>query len=244
MRTAGRLLAEVMEKASDLIKIGSSTFEIDAYIETEMRKSGLRPECKGYAGYPAATCISLNDTVVHGMPSRDIVLKDGDVVKVDVVGSYKGYCADMARTFFVGNVPEVARQLTKTAQEALDAACKLVAPGVKLSSVSTLIQKIVERNGFAVVREFAGHGIGRNIHEAPEIPNFSTPCEGVLLQKGMALAIEPMLLEHKASVVIADDGWTARSADGCLTAHVEDTIIVCDDGVEILTRLSAKPGEV
>lgn len=236
MRKAGRSLAEIMVDVKDIIKPGITTLEIDNFIESEMKKRGLKPECKGYAGYKHATCISVNDVVVHGVPSHEI-LKDGDFVKIDVVASFKGYCADMARFFFVGNVSDTVKCMGGTAQKALDSALEMVKAGINLSNISHKIQTIVEGAGFGVVRDFAGHGIGRRIHELPEIPNFGAPGKGVILREGMTLAIEPMITERDVAVRIMPDGWTARTVDGGLAAHVEDTIAVTKDGIEVLTRI-------
>ncbi len=237
MRTAGKLLAEVMATVKPLIRQGVTTLEINDAIESSMCDAGLKPECKGYAGYRHATCISVNDVVVHGVPSDEVVLQDGDLVKVDVVGSYSGYCADMARSFFVGTVDPEVRRLQQAAQQALDAAINEARCGRHLSDISARIQNTVEREGFSVVRHFVGHGIGKSMHEAPEIPNFGSPGRGPLLREGMTLAIEPMITQHRPEVRIMPDGWTARTADGGLAAHVEDTILISKDGPEVLTRL-------
>jgi methionyl aminopeptidase len=240
MEKAGSLLAQIVEEIAPEVKEGITTLELDALIEGKMHESGLKPECKGYAGYRHATCISVNDTVVHGVPSEKNVLKTGDLVKIDVVGSYRGYCADMARCFFVGSAPsEDAQKLVATAQEALDAAIKLIKPGVYLSDLSSCIQVIVEKQNFGVVRDFAGHGIGKRLHEDPEIPNFGKPGMGPVLQAGMTLAIEPMITLKNYGVYVAKDGWTAKTTDGSLAAHVEDTILVTESGSRILTRLKS-----
>jgi methionyl aminopeptidase len=238
MRTAGKLLAEIMENVGSQVVEGNDTLAVNDWIEAEMRRVGLRPECKGYAGYQHATCISLNDVVVHGVPNRKIVLKSRDFVKIDVAGSYKKYCADMARYFFVGKASAEAEGLAKAAQDALDGAVKLIAPKVRLIDISSFIQDTVENRGFGIVRTFAGHGIGRSLHEEPEIPNYKSKDErDVVLREGMTLAIEPMITEHAFEVKIMEDGWTARTVDGGLAAHVEDTVLVTSDGAEVLTRL-------
>jgi methionyl aminopeptidase len=237
MRQAGMLLAQIMDEVKSMMKPGIDTLTIDVFFEKRMRDLGLKPECKGYAGYRFATCISLNDVIVHGVPSKEVILKSGDFVKIDVVGSYKGYCADIARYFFIGEANPTAQRMALVAQQALDAAITKVAPGVKLSDISNTIQKIVENAGFGVVRDFAGHGIGKSIHEAPNIPNYGDPGHGPVLQEGMALAIEPMITEKNYDVRIMNDGWTARTVDGGLAAHVEDTVVVTKNGAEVLTRL-------
>ena len=238
MRTAGQLLASVMADAAQLVVAGQSTLAINDALEKDMRAKGLRPECIGYAGYKHATCISVNDVVVHGVPSQDVTLQEGDLVKIDIVGSHKGYCADMARSYFVGEPSQNARRLIQVAQQALDGAIERVRPGVRLSDISAYIQQEVEKAGFGVVRRFAGHGIGRAIHEAPEVPNFGEPGNGPILREGMTICIEPMITEKGIEVDIAGDGWTARTRDGGLAGHVEDTILVTTNGASILTRPS------
>ncbi len=237
MRIAGKALAQLMQEVASMVIPGASSHDIDAFMERRMHELELVPACKGYAGYRHATLISLNDVVVHGIPSKEIILKSGDFVKIDVVGSYKGYCADMARYFFVGEASPVARRLASVAQLALDAAIAKVAPGVRLSDISSTIQEIVEKEGFGIVRDFAGHGIGKAIHEPPQVLNYGKPGHGPVLQEGMTLAIEPMITEKSYKVRIMSDGWTARTIDGGLAAHVEDTIVVTKDGAEVLTRL-------
>jgi methionyl aminopeptidase len=238
MRVAGHALAEILEKIKQSIIPGVSTFELDQLIEKQMIAAGLKAVCKGYAGYKHATLISPNDVVVHGIPSKEIILKSGDFVKIDVVGSYKNYCADMARCYFVGERRPIAEKLAATAQRSLDAAIGIVAPGVRLSDISHRVQQEVEKDGFGVLRDFAGHGIGKTIHEEPTLPNYGQPGRGPVLQEGMTLAIEPMITEKSYKVRILDDGWTVKTVDGGLAAHVEDTVVVTKTGVEILTRLA------
>lgn len=238
MKKAGRLLNQVFQQVSPFIQEGLTTLQIDKFIEDKLHERGLKSECKGYAGYKHSTCISLNDVIVHGVPSNKIVLKSGDFVKIDVVASHEGYCADMTRYFFIGEVDPIVKKLAKTAQASLDMAIKLAVPGNKLSDISSSIQKEVEKEGFNVVRCFAGHGIGRSMHEDPEIPNFGEPGQGPVLRSGMTLAIEPMITQGSFEVKIMKDGWTAKTADGGYAAHVEDTVLITDDGPQILTRLS------
>lgn len=237
MRTAGKKLARVVESVRPLIKAGVTTAEIDAHLEKGLRHNGLVPVCKGYGSYKHASCISVNDTVVHGVPSDTIVLEDGDCVSVDLVGSYKGYCADMARTFVVGKGSEDVHRLIRVAQASLDAGLALIKPGIHLSDVSHAIQTIVEDAGFGVLRDFVGHGIGKDLHEDPQVPNFGKPGKGPILRAGMTLAIEPMITENDYKVSVQSDGWTVKTVDGGWAAHVEDTIVVLADGCDILTRL-------
>jgi len=237
MRVAGHKLARIMEEMKEHVKQGVSTAQLDEIIEKKMRTVGLKPVCKGYGGYCYATCISLNDVIVHGIPSKEIVLKSGDFVKIDVVGSYNGYCADMGRYFFVGEIDPIVKKLAKAAQDALDAAIDIAKPGCHLSDLSAAIQAVVEQAGFNVVRDFAGHGIGKNLHEDPEIPNYGVAGQGPVLREGMTLAIEPMITQGDWAVKVLQDGWTAKTKDGKLSAHVEDTILITKDGAEALTRI-------
>lgn len=237
MRIAGQRLAQIMKNITPLIVPGNSTQDIDFQIEKMMLEAELKPVCKGYGSYKHATCISVNDVVVHGVPSKEIILKSGDFVKIDVVGSYKSYCADMARFYFVGDVSPEVKRLAQTAQKSLDIAIGLIRPGVHLSTISNAVQTEVEAAGFGVVRDFAGHGIGKRIHEEPDVPNYGASGKGPVLRQGMTLAIEPMITQNSYKIVIDSDGWTARTVDGGFAAHVEDTVVVTSDGVEILTRL-------
>lgn len=237
MRTAGQKLAQIMQNIGEHVVIGATTLKIDSFIEKNMLKAGLVAVCKGYGGYQYATCISLNDTVIHGVPSQKVVLKSGDFVKIDVAGAYKGYCADMTRYFFVGSVSPLVKRMASVAQRALDAAIDEIAPGKRILDVSTRIQKEVESAGFGVVRAFAGHGIGKNLHEEPQVPNYAESGPGPMLREGMTLAIEPMITEKDYAVKTMDDGWTVKTIDGGLAAHVEDTVAVTKNGAEVLTRL-------
>ncbi len=237
MRTAGQLLAGVFQEVSGLLVVGMTTADLDALVEARMRALGLDPSCKGYGGYRHATCISVNDGVIHGVPSNRVVLKDGDCVKLDVVGAYRGYCADMARTYSLGTSRQEVLSMIDVAQRALDAGISLVRPGVRLGDISAIIQHVVESAGYGVVKTYAGHGIGKNIHEDPEVPNYGKAGTGPTLLSGMALAIEPMVTQFKSDVFVDSDRWTVRTVDRGLAVHVEDTIVVSESGVEILTRL-------
>lgn len=236
MREAGRFLCEIFKLVGEKVEIGVSTADLDAFIEKEMIKAGLVPVCKGYGGYSHATCISLNDVVIHGVPSDKIILKSGDFVKIDVAGSFKGYCADMTRYFFVGSVSPEVEKIASVAQRALDTAIDKIRPGVRLSDISVCIQNIVENNGYGIVRDFAGHGIGKNLHEDPQVPNFGESGGSPVLREGMTLAIEPMITQGDYKVKKMSDGWTIKTVDGGFAAHVEDTIAVVKGGAEVLTR--------
>lgn len=236
MKTAGKILAEIMNDVKEHIVPGKNSLEIDAFIEKKIIKAGLKPECKGYAGYKFATCISLNEVIVHGQPSKNIILKSGDFVKIDVVGSYMGYCADIARYFFIEPVNIEVKKIALAAQISLDKALDKAIVGNKLFDISACIQEHVEKEGFSVIRDFAGHGIGKIIHEAPDIPNYGFAGTGPVLREGMSLAIEPMIAQFDYKVNILKDGWTAVTADGGLAAHVEDTVVITDNGPLVITR--------
>lgn len=239
MTEAGALLAGVFADLAGVIRPGMSTLELDAWIAQALQKRSLVSQSLGYHGYKHVSCISINDVVVHGVPHDRVVLCEGDLVKVDVCAAYKGYCADMARCFFVGQmVPSSdARALVEVAQRSLDAGIAKARVGGRLTDISAAIQEEVERHGYGVVRIFAGHGIGRRMHEDPELLNYGKPGKGPVLRHGMALAIEPMITLGHYDVVIDSDKWTARTADGKLAAHVEDTVIITHDGPRITTRL-------
>lgn len=237
MAMAGRLLAAIVEQLKTVIKPGISTLEIDSFVARELVRSGLVSTMKGYMGYKHVTCISINDEVVHGVPSAQKIVKPADVVKVDVCASFKGYCADMARCFLVPPVSEQAQRLVSAAHKALDEGIKKMQPGNRLSDVSAAIEQEVTGAGFGVVRDFAGHGIGKKMHEDPEILNYGKPGQGPLLQVGMAFALEPMITAGAYQVYVDSDGWTVKTKDKSLAAHMEDTVVITSQGPRNLTRL-------
>ena len=241
MDKAGMLLSEILAGVKEFIRPGVSTLEIDTWIEKQMRACGLVARTKGYSGYKHASCISVNDAVIHGVPSKNIILKYRDLVKVDVIASWKGYCADMARTFFIeddnnNSEDKEIKTFICVAQAALNKGIEKARVGNHLSDISFAIQHEVERHGYSVVRDFAGHGIGKFVHEEPEIPNYGKPGKGPMLRAGMVFAIEPMITMGSHEVSIMQDGWTVKTRDGSLAAHVEDTIVVTDREAKILTR--------
>lgn len=235
MAQAGSLLSEIVQAVEHLIKPGISTAEIDAWIEMQLQEKGLKSHVKGYMGYRHVSCISVNDVVVHGVPQTDCILQEADLVKIDVCASWDGYCADMARSFFVGQPSEQAQKLVTVAQQALKKGIEQACVGNRLSDISSAIQQEVEKHGFGVVRDFAGHGIGKNMHEEPEIVNYGKPGKGPVLREGMTFAIEPMVTAGKYHVYVAADGWTVKTVDRSLAAHVEDTIAITSEGPIILT---------
>ena len=238
MRRGGHILSEVMDRLRTSVKPGMSTLEIDLDIEGFIRSRGALPAFKGYRGFPATVCISINDEVVHGIPSAHRHIKEGDIVGLDLGCIVEGYYADCAFTLAVGDVPPRVQELLDVTRESLELGIRECRPGRRLSDVSHAIQSHVERHGFSVVRAFVGHGIGRALHEEPQVPNFGDPGRGPQLRTGMVLAIEPMVTMGGWEVRILDDGWTAVTQDGSLAAHFEHTIAVTDSGPEVLTSKS------
>lgn len=237
MRTAGKLLAEIFDKVDSVVQEGKSTAAIDAWIEAELLQRNMISQSKGYKGYRHVSCISVNDVVVHGVPSDQVILQQGDLVKVDVCAAWQGYCADMARSFIVGNIRDEHKEhLIVVAQQALDKGIAMAVSGNRLFDISAAIQQHVEKHHYGVVRDFAGHGIGKRMHEEPDVPNFGTAGTGMRLKAGMTFAVEPMITQGSYEVIIDRDGWTVRTKDHKLAAHVEDTIVVGDNGPEVLTR--------
>jgi len=239
MSIAGQHLARILQDITDRVRPGVTTLELDQWIGQQQKDCGLVSMMKGYKGYRYVSCISLNDVVVHGIPNERTVLKLGDLVKIDVCASFKGYGADLARCYVVGSVPAPIKKLVEVAQNALDKGIEQMAVGNHLSDISVAIQREVERHGFGVVRIFAGHGIGKRMHEDPEILNYGEPGKGPILRQGMTFAIEPMITMGSYEVYIDKDGWTAKTRDGSLAAHVEDTVAVTQGDPCVLTRLSA-----
>lgn len=236
MRTAGKIVAETLEKLKEVISPGITTRELDIIAEEYIVKCGAVPSFKGYNGFPASICASINEQVVHGIPSA-IVLKDGDIIGIDIGALYKGYNGDAARTFGVGAIKQVAQKLIDVTEASFFKGIEYAIKGNRLSDISHAIQAHVESNGFSVVRDYVGHGIGSKMHEEPQIPNYGPPHKGPRLVKGMALAIEPMVNEGKYGVKTLKDGWTVITVDGSLSSHYENTIIITDDKPEILTLL-------
>ena len=236
MREAGQILVAAIRMCRDLVKPGVSTLEIDQEVEALIRVRKAQPAFKGYRGFPATICASINEEVVHGIPAASRRLKEGDIVGLDFGAIVDGYYADAAVTLPVGEVTEAARRLIEVTREALDLAIAQVRPGRRLFDVSAAVQRHVERAGFGVVRSFVGHGIGRALHEDPQVPNFGEPGKGPLLRAGMVLAIEPMVTMGHWGVRVLNDRWTAVTEDGSLAAHFEDTVAVTEGEPDVLTR--------
>jgi methionyl aminopeptidase len=240
IRRGGHILADVMDRLRDTVKPGMSTLEIDEDVETFITTRGAKPAFKGYRGFPATVCISINEEVVHGIPSAHRRVKEGDIVGLDLGCIVEGYYADCAFTLAIGDVPPKVQQLLDVTRESLDQAIQECRPGRRLSDVSHAVQVHVERHGFAVVRAFVGHGIGRALHEDPQVPNFGDPGRGPQLRPGMVLAIEPMVTMGSWEVKVLEDGWTAVTRDGSLAAHFEHTIAVTDAEPEVLTSRTGR----
>jgi methionyl aminopeptidase len=238
MATAGMLLAQVFSELEPYITAGATTLELDKIIAQLLHYKKLISQSKGYKGYQHVSCISVNDEVVHGIPSASKRLNPGDLVKVDVCAAWEGYCADMARCFFVEKALAEAQRLVDVAYRALDRGIEQAQPGKRLGDISAAIQTEVERAGFGVVRDFAGHGIGKRMHEDPEVLNYGKSGQGPLLRAGMSLALEPMITAGDYAVYVMPDGWTAKTRDGSLAAHVEDTVIITEEGPHIITRVA------
>ncbi|OGO77831.1 MAG: type I methionyl aminopeptidase [Clostridiales bacterium GWB2_37_7] len=236
MRIAGRIVAETHEKLKEVIRPGITTKELDIIAEEYIRKSGALPAFKGYYGFPASICTSINEQVVHGIPGP-VVLKSGDVVGIDIGAIYDGYYGDAARTHGIGEISSNAQKLIKVTQESFFAGIEYAREGNRLSDISHAIQSYVESHGYSVVRDLVGHGIGKKMHEDPQIPNYGAPGRGPRLAAGMALAIEPMVNQGKYAVKTLSDGWTVVTADGSLSAHYENTIVITKEAPELLTHL-------
>ena len=235
MREAGRLVGEVLAELMAHVAPGVTTADLDALAEKRIMRAGAVPAFKGYHGYPATICTSINEEVIHGIPSGRRVLNEGDVISIDVGASLNGYYGDSAMTLPVGQVSEEAATLLRITEEALYKAIECVRPGGRSSDIGHAVQHHVEAYGFSVVREFVGHGIGQRMHEEPQVPNYGEPGRGPRLAEGMVLAIEPMVNAGKPAVKVLADGWTAVTRDGGLSAHFEHTVAVTADRPWILT---------
>ncbi len=237
MKEAGRITGETLLVARELVRPGISTKQLDDAIRAFIEKCGAKPSFLGYNGFPGSACISINDEVIHGIPSAKRFLQEGDIVKVDVGAYINGFHGDSARTIPVGKVSEEAQLLIKATRDSFFAGAKMATAGNRIGDIGSAISESVSPYGYGVVREFIGHGIGRNVHEEPDVPNYGTPGRGVRLCNGMTLAIEPMINMGTAKVIVLPDGWTVKTADGSLSAHYENTIAITPEGVEILTLI-------
>ena len=235
MKQAGQITGEALLFIRDKVRAGVSTYELDRLIRQFIEKHGAKPSFLNYSGFPASACISINDEVIHGIPSKKRILQDGDIVKIDVGACYKGYHGDSARTIPVGNVSEEAKRLIEVTRKSFFDGVAAVKTGNRIGDVGSAIQGCVEGAGFSVVKRYIGHGVGRELHEAPDVPNFGTAGRGVRLCAGMTLAIEPMVNIGTEEVYELLDGWTVKTKDGSLSAHYENTIALTSEGVIITT---------
>ena len=236
MREAGRIVALAHKKVQEAIAPGVSTLELDKIAEKTIRDNGATPSFKGYGGFPGTICASINNVVIHGIPKSNIKLKNGDIISIDIGAIYKGYHGDCARTHAVGKISEERQRLIDVTRQSFYEGMKYAKPNNRLSDISHAIQTYVESQGFGVVRDFTGHGVGTELHEDPSIPNYGAAGMGPLLRQGMTLAIEPMVTAHNYTVKILNDDWTTVTVDGSDSAHYENTIVITDDGYEILTK--------
>ena len=235
MRQAGRIAATILGVLSEQVRPGMKTKELDVIAARELDRLGAKPSFKGYRGFPANLCVSVNDEIVHGIPGERI-LHEGDIVSLDIGAIFMGFQGDAAVTVGVSKISPQARQLIETTEGALKAGIAAAYPGARLGDISAAIQQYAESRGYSVVREYTGHGIGREMHEEPQIPNFGLPGTGPILKKGMTLALEPMVNAGDWRTRVGDDHWTVLTADGSLSAHFEHTIAITDAEPEVLTR--------
>lgn len=235
MRVAGRITAEALLVAEEHIKPGISTKLLDSVIHDYIVKCGAKPSFLGYGGFPGSACISINDEVIHGIPSKTRILQEGDIVKVDVGAFIDGFHGDSARTFPVGKVSEEAMRLIEATKESFERGYAQVTAGLRVGDIGAAVEACAKEHGFSVVRRYVGHGVGHELHESPEVPNYGTPGRGARLYPGMVIAIEPMVNAGVPEVRELPDGWTVKTADGKLSAHYENTVALTDEGPIILT---------
>ncbi|MGN0447700.1 MAG: type I methionyl aminopeptidase [Acutalibacteraceae bacterium] len=237
MKEACRISAGALKVAGEAVKPGITTWEIDKIAYDYIKKQGAEPNFLGLYGFPATACISINDEVIHGIPSKTRVLKAGDIVSIDLGAKINGYNGDNAATFAVGEISEEAKRLMDTTRESLYEAIKVAVPGGKIGDIAYAVQSYCEQRGYGVVREYTGHGVGKALHEDPSVPNFGTAGRGVRLLPGMTIAIEPMINQGTARVKVLPDGWTVKTLDAKLSAHFEHTVAITKDGPVILTQV-------
>ncbi len=235
MRESGKVTGYILRELENFVKPGISTMDVNNFVENTIRKHGMIPTFKGYYDYPAAACVSINEEVVHGIPSKKRILQEGDIVSVDVGSTYKGYVSDAARTYAVGQISPQAAKLIEATRDSFFEGLKFCRVGYRLSDISHAIQTKAEGEGFSVIRDFVGHGVGRKMHEDPQIPNYGKPGRGPRLMAGMVFAIEPMICEDDYNVDVLEDNWTAVTADRKLAAHYENTVVITDGEPELLT---------
>lgn len=237
MKEAGRITGEALLAARDHVRPGISTYELDRVVRESIEKAGAKPSFLGYGGFPASACVSINDEVIHGIPSKKRFLEEGDIVKIDVGAFYKGFHGDAARTIPVGKVSEEAVRLIAVTRDSFFCGIDQLKVGNRLGDVGSAIDALVMKNGYSTVKRYVGHGIGHDLHESPDVPNYGTAGRGTRLCAGMTLAIEPMVNIGSEDVRVLGDGWTVKTVDGALSAHYENTVALTSDGVLNLTML-------
>ena len=235
MRIACRITRDTLKVVENSIKAGVSTKELDEIAFNYIKSQGATPSFKNYCGFPASICASINDTVVHGIPNKNIILKEGDIISIDVGAKYKGYNGDAARTFPVGKIDSKTKRLIKITEQSFFEGIKGLKSGSYVGDISNRVQTFVEKNGYSIVRELVGHGVGKDLHEDPNVPNFGRAGSGPRLTANMIIAIEPMVNMGERNVVFLPDGWTCKTRDGMPSAHYENTVLITEEGVEILT---------
>ena len=239
MREAGRITGEALLVARDHIREGISTYELDAVIRRHIESQGAKPSFLGYHGFPGSACISINDEVIHGIPSKKRILREGDIVKVDVGAFYQGFHGDAARTIPVGRVSDEAQKLIEVTRNSFFCGIEQMKAGNRIGDIGHAIDSLVVANGFTTVKEYIGHGIGTELHQSPDVPNYGTAGRGTRLCAGMTLAIEPMVNAGGAAVRQLNDGWTVKTADGSLSAHYENTVALTSEGLVIMTLIDS-----
>jgi methionyl aminopeptidase len=235
MRESGKVTGYILRELANYIKPGMSTYEVDRFVEETILKHKMIPTFKGYGGFPASACVSINEEVVHGIPDKNRIIQSGDIVSVDVGSTYKGYVSDAARTYPVGEVSAEARKLIEATEASFFEGIKFCKEGYRLSDISHAVQEKAESEGFSVIRDFVGHGVGRDMHEEPQIPNYGRPGRGPRLVSGMVFAIEPMICQGSYEVDTLLNDWTVVTVDGKLSAHYENTVVITDGEPELLT---------
>ena len=241
MKDAGRITGEALLAAREHVRPGVSTYELDMVIRNYIERAGARPSFLGYSGFPGSACISINDEVIHGIPSKKRILCEGDIVKIDVGAYYKGFHGDSARTIPVGKVSDEALRLIEATEKSFWAGIAKAESGNRIGDIGNAIESCILEYGYSVVKRYIGHGVGHELHEAPDVPNFGTAGRGVRLCNGMTLAVEPMVNIGGSDVRELNDGWTVKTADGSLSAHYENSIAITDNGVIVLTQV--EPGK-
>lgn len=235
MKEACKVTGEVLRNLEGFIRPGISTQDINAFVEDAIARYDMKPTFKGYAGFPAGACVSVNEEIVHGIPSSKRILREGDIVSIDTGATYKGYCSDAARTYAVGEISDDARKLIDVTQQSFFEGIKFAVADKRLHDIGHAVQVYAEANGMGVIRDYTGHGVGRSLHEDPQIPNYGTPGTGPKLKPGMTLAIEPMLTQGSYGTEVLDNEWTVITDDRLLSAHYENTVVITEGEPEILT---------